>query len=787
MNNGKEGYSLNSNGVNQEPRFEDYLQIILRGKWWILSIFFLTMVTTVLYTYTRQPIYEATTSVLVDTKGQRSSGGFLFDISGFGDQKNIKNELEILKSRSIAEVVAKALLEKKFTDSTKLQKLPIIAPPENAAFEREFATVTEVISRLETTITFEPVRDSDVIKITAKGASAECAAIIANTYAAAYYDRNMFQSRARSRTVRVFLQEQLKSRQGNLDNAEQNLQKYMETEGIVSLDDEAKKVIDQLAQLEANRDAIDIEVQATENTLSSYQEELKKVEPNVARAMGEANDPYIRQMQNELAKVEVERDVFIAKNPSLTGQQIYTQTLNELNEKINGIREKLTKRTNEYLKSLIPGQTVTGANDPAAYLSLLKAKITEINIDRQSKLAKKRALIEVIKQYESQFERIPQRSIEYARLQRSRLSNEKLYLLVEEKYNEATINEQSEFGYIDIIDPAVVPGGPVSPRKQINLMVGALLGLVLGVGFVYIKEFMDVRVRTPEDLKKRGISPLSAIALMDEELKRLGGKTKINYEDQELDAHLLTFSNPLSSIAESFRRLRTNIQYARLDEPVRVILVTSANPSEGKSTTISNLAIAFAQTGKKVLLLDTDLRKPNLHNEFGLKREPGISDHLFGSAKEQDVIQPSIVENLDLICCGSIPPNPAEVLGSQKFRDFIEQMKKKYDFIFFDSPPVLAVSDPSILATIADGVIPVVSAGITRMDAVDRMMELLLGVGGKVLGVVLNNFDLRTAYGGYYGYYRYRYYSYGYGSKYGVYGDNGEGEKEIKRRKRETG
>ena len=786
MNNGKQELNgFQPNGHAQEPGFEDYLQIILRGKWVILAAFLLVLAATAAYTFTTKPVYEATTSVLIDTKGQQSSG--FMDFTGFGAVKNIKNELEILKSRSLAEVVAQSLHDRSFTDSDSTEPILIVRGGEDNGPGPDFVTIGQTVGRLGGDVSFEPVRDSDVIKVTAKSPQAREAALIANTYAQVYYDRNMFTSRTRSRAVKEFLQGQLNTRSGTLDKAEEQLQKYMETKGIVSLDEEAKKVIEQLSALEATRDATDIQIQSLNKTLSSYQEELRKVEPNVARVMGEANDPYIRQMQDQLAKLEVQRDVTIAQNPNVVGQEIFSQRLKEIDGQIEALRRTLKLRTDEYLKSILPGQSATsGSNDPAAYLSQVKLKIIETQIEQQSLIAKQRALGEVIAQYESQFNQIPQKSIEYARLQRSRLSNEKLYLLVEEKYNEAAIKEQSEFGYIDIIDPAVVPLGPVSPKNRLNLLLGALLGLGLGIALVFAREYLDVRIRTPEDLKKRGLPPLTAVALMNDELKRMGGKTKVSLEGKDIDVHLITFSNPLSSIAESFRRLRTNVQYAQIDTPVQVLLVTSANPSEGKSTTVSNLAIAFAQTGKRTLLIDTDLRKPSVHTEFGLKREPGICDLLFGNAREQEVIQHSMVEHLDILCCGTIPQNPAEILGSQKMREFLEGMKKKYDFILLDSPPVLAVTDPSILATFVDGTLVVVSSGNTRLDALDRALELIHGVGGKILGVVLNNFDLSQAYGGYYGYYRYRYQSYGYGSKYGVYGENGNGDARKKSGKKEV-
>ena len=774
MNNSMNDLEKNRRNVNlQEPSFDTYIQIILRGKWVILAVFGLVFAATALYTFTERPVYESTATVLVDTKGQQSSLA-MFDMLGAGGLKNIKNELEILKSGSLAESVAQLLLERKFLDALATEGIEIIKGPEDSAKSRPYATVREIAERLKLVV-FEPVRESDVIKITARSRDAREAALLANTYAEAYYNRNLLASRTRSRAVSEFLDHELKNRRQTLASAEDTLQQYMQAKGIVSLDDESKKVIEQLSLLEATRDADGINIESLSKSLSSYEEELKKVEPNVSKVMGDANDPYIRLLQEQLAKLEVQRDVTVAQNPAIAGQAIYNDKLKEIDGQISALRAKLQNRTGDYLKTLIPGQTASSsASDPSLYLSQLMLKIVDLRIQRQALVAKKKALDEVVKQYESQFNLIPAKSIKYARLQRNRLSNEKLYLLVEEKFNESAIKEKSEFGYIDIIDPAVVPSERVSPRVRLNLLLGAILGLGLGIGFVFLREFIDVRVRTLEDLKKRGYSALTAVGLMDSEI------AKLDQSDPPVEAHLLSLLNPLSSAAESYRRLRTSIQYAQLDVPASTIVVTSSNPGEGKTTTICNLAIIYAHDGKRTVLLDTDFRKPNLHNEFKVERMPGLTDFLLGNALLSDVIRKTPIDNLDLICCGTVPPNPSETLGSRKMKDFLIELKKQYDIVLMDSPPVLAVTDPAVLATLSDGVVLVVSSGTTRVVELEQSCEAIGAVRASVLGVVLNNFDLRMAYGGDYKYYRYKYYSYGYGYSYG---DDGAGN-ERKRKKK---
>lgn len=753
--------------IRDDLTFDEFIQMALRDKWIILLCFVGILGLAAAFTLLSQPVYESTATVLIDTKGQRAALS-LFDMTGLEAVKNVKNELEILNSRSLRETVAHSLMMARHVDATTKVPLLIIQPDEENNNDPE-KLLGEVILRLEKSITFESSRGSDAIRITARSSSPEESAFLANAFAKAYQDRNLVASRTRSRAVRVFLGGQLESRKATLDRSEEKLQDYMEGKGIVLLEEESKKIIEQLSQLEAQRDAADIEIQSLRKSLESYQAELANLEPRVARAIGEADDSYIRLLQEQLAKLEVQRDVTIAKNPTVLDREVNDQTLREINDQVGALRARLRERTTAYIAALAPGKTSPGgANDPVGFVSVLKHEIVASQIRLQELETRKKALSGVIAHYEGQFEGIPQKHIQFARLQRFRLSSEKLYLLVEEKYHEAAITEQSEFGYLDIIDPGFVPSDPVSPRVRLNLAIGAMLGLGLGFAFVVSRKYFDVRIHLPEDLKKMGLPPLTAIAIMGDEIKKLGGKTKAELNGMLVDAHLISCVNPLSGIAESYRRLRTNIQYAQHEAPLRTILVTSANPSEGKSTTVSNLAITFAQTGKKTLLVDTDLRKPNLHNEFGVEKRPGLTDVLYDNVSLEIALKATPQANLDLIVCGSIPPNPSETLGSPRMRQLLADLKERYEIILFDSPPVLAVTDPVVLATLADGVVVVTSAGSTRVDALKRTVELLGNVGARLLGTVLNNFDLRKAYGGFS---KYKNYSYGYGYSYGSQGN----------------
>ena len=733
---------------------QDYIAIILRGKKIVILTWIAVFAMVAFYTFLATRVYQSSATILIDTKANK--GTLITDLMGLESAKNIMNEMEILESRSMSETVAKKMLEKQFLDDSLHTPIPAIQFEDQSLDIN--ARLEAIVGRLQGSVKFETKMDADVIKITTKSSHPEEAALVTNLYVESYYERNLSKSRYKFSTARSFLNEQLDMRKKQLTSAEQALQNYMEGSGIVYLDEAAKQLIEQISSAEASRDALVVDIQAAEQNLNAYQKELAQKEPEVARLIQSADDSYIRLIQEQLAKLEVSRDLTLSQKQQTADKSQVDAKLQETENQIRSLRSNLDKRTADFLRSGFPSDGV-GKDEmsPASFLSQMKQKYFEAKLLLGGLKAKRAALDSVIRKYDKNFESIPQKSIQFAQLQRARLSEEKTYLMIEEKFNEASIAEKSQVGYLDIVDRAVASSKPISPRVMLNLLVGLLLGLGLGVGVVLFREYIDSRIQKPEDLKKIGLPPLGVIMLMNEEITKLGGKTKIDVGGKMIDVHLITHTNPFSSIAEAYRQLRTNVQYSRIDSPLRTLLVTRANPCEGKSTTVSNLAIAFAQAGKKVLIVDTDFRKPNLHTEFDLNRSPGITDVLFNTSELKNAIQKTVIKNLELLCCGTIPSNPSELLGSAAMKVFTDKLKEQYDMVLFDSPPVLAVTDSSILSTLVDGVIVVASAGQTRTDSFFRTMESLEGVSAHILGVVLNNFDIRSAYGSYYGYRHYRY------------------------------
>jgi capsular exopolysaccharide synthesis family protein len=353
---------------------------------------------------------------------------------------------------------------------------------------------------------------------------------------------------------------------------------------------------------------------------------------------------------------------------------------------------------------------------------------------------------------------------ELARLQTILTQHQSNYASLLSSYEDIRLAEIQSIDNIIVDEPAELPDDPIKPRKLQNTLLAAVVGCMLAVGVAFLIEYRDDTIKSSEDVSQAlGLSTLGVITRFH------------STDDQD---RLITAAHPRSPISEAYRALRTNIQFSTVDKPLRTLLVTSVNPVEGKTTTVANLGTVMAQAGLSVIVVDSDLRRPALHQSFEVSRNLGLTNALLDKNPNPDgYLQTTEVENLRVLACGPLPPNPSELLNSQRMKELIEQLEKEADVLLFDSPPILAVTDASILANQVDGVLLVVDSGTTRRAVAQRGGEQLDKVGANVLGVALNKLSRKGA-GGYYYYYYY------YSSE-----DDGERREKQgrKRSRRETG
>ncbi|MGQ9853501.1 MAG: GumC family protein [Candidatus Oleimicrobiaceae bacterium] len=758
--------------TQHQPSLSDYVRVLYRARWIVLICFVAVLGSTAFFTFTAEPIYEATAKLMLQEEGGITKA--VFDVTGYMKKETmINNQVEILKSRSVAERVVQSLQSspyaaelrilgnvpesnKKHKGRTRLLAAKGAMTPEEEAqlrFERALEAVREGIK-------VTPVRNSDMINLSFRAPTPFEAAFVTNTIAEEYKQFNQAQSQAEVRQVKQFLEEQLGLIQDQLTRSEEALRAYKEREKVVAMDKETEELVRKAAEFETM-------LKEAQTSLAENQERLKFIDAQLAKSRQNFDidavsaSPYLQELNRQLAEKEASLAVFTAQLIQVGAREEKRADVQMRQKQIEALKEKLK----EELTRLAASEML----DPMSVSTNLFQRKIEVEIELESLRPRVEALKGIVDRFNRQMEALPEKALELARLQRAAQVDEKLYVMLQEKYQEARITEVGQLGNVTIIDRAVAPRTPVKPKKRVNLMLGAVMGLMLGVGLAFVMEYMDKSVRTIEDVEALGFSLLGTIPVIraaqrDGRVEELP-QGRMDDETRQIEARLVTHLRPKSPISESYRTLRTNIQFARGQTPVRTLLVTSAGPKEGKSTTVANLAITMAQLNTRTLLVDADLRRPILHKLFGLSRGAGLTNLLVGKANLDEVLLPTPVENLSVLPSGVLPPNPSELLGSQRMQEVIDQLKERFDIVLLDSPPVIAVTDASVLARLVDGVLLVVNSGHTNREALMRARELLEHVEAPVLGVLLNNITATNMYGSYYYYYYYHYYYYGDGEK----------------------
>lgn len=716
---------------------KDYLNLIRNNIVPISLIVLTSLIVSIIYAIGAKDIYTSVASLKISKpQGSILESPILPEFSDYGSDRFIANEIEILKSYTTRQKVAEALMDS-FAVFNSPEKFYLLLRHEFDSKEDQhlLQSTDDIISLLANVVTIEQKRGLDIVDITVESPSAFEAALIANSYSSIYKSLNLEINRNQLTLVKEFLQQQKNEKQLELNQAEELLQSFQEKGGIIALDEQASVLINQISQFEAQKNAAEIDIQSTDKVLKNLKEALVKQDPKMAEYLESlSTESLFKAMQDQLAKYQLNRDM------ALTDKNINSENspvIKEYDRKIKELQEKI----NEKLKVIKAGIFASSPDE----VKQISQKILEAEVKTQSLKASMNVLDTILKNYDTKFNQLPKTSIEFARLQRNRESLEKLYVLVEERYQEALINEQSQPGNVLMIDSARKNEHPSKPNRLLIVLVGLVLGVGIAFAYIFVRNYFDNTVKTPDDMQNRNINVLSWIPQI--EGVGLNGSKELEF---------IVAKKPDSIPSEAFRAMRTRIQFSKIEkDSLKTILITSSAPREGKTTIAVNLAGSYAQSNKKTLLLDCDLRKPRVHSIFAAQRYPGLIDYLFEQVKLEEIIRPTGMSNLSFISAGTIPPNPAEMLDSQQMKDFLKLMKNQFDIIIVDSPPIIAVTDSEILSTITDGSILVVSADATELDLLEKSVQLIKNSGSSFLGTVLNNFSYKSGYGSYYKYYYY--------------------------------
>lgn len=699
------------------------LRVILRRKWLILMVFVAVLSAVTLYT-TRQPkVYAAQISIIIDPKEPRFLDSQIQDINAdmysnyWANKEYIETQFKVIQSRAVAQrVVEKLGLG---SDPSFLR----VGKGGDDGARAEQMSKLDAVSIVQGKVRVEAVKDSRVATIRIEDGDPARAALLANEVAQAYIDETLAQRMRMTENAQKWLDERRDSLSEQYRGSEIALYDFRKQSDMLStsIDDRATMVSSRLG--------------ATNTALTEVQLRIAGLK---ARASAIRS---VQASQGSDDRLWAEALPAARENASLTdNKKRFLQLTNECTDlgaryleghpKLAECRERLVVAEKEFAREL------------SNLVMSTEAELKEA-------VEKERNLQGLFNEAKAEAFQVERKKLELDRLKQESENNKRQFDAVFKRLKDIELSGLLRTSNVRVLDPARPSLAPIRPNVPQSLLVGIIAGLVAGLGLALVLEFLDSSVTSQLEIEERlGMSFLGFVPT----IPAVKGSVK--------DLHV--FREPKSLIAECMRAIRTNLLFMSPDKPFKRTLVTSSGPQEGKSTTVVNLGIAMAQSGSKVLIVDTDMRRPRLHKAFGVPNELGVSSLVVGEGRIEDAVKSTEVAGLYVLPCGPVPPNPAELLHTKAFGDLLNVLGERYDRIILDSPPVGAVADAVVLATQVDGVVMVLKAGRTNREQAARTVRALRDVKAKLFGAVLNDVDLeKSKYGDYYYGYTYRYYGYG--------------------------
>jgi capsular exopolysaccharide synthesis family protein len=759
-----------------EQSMEYESEIDIKEIWRILqsyrksiALIFVVIVSLTIYiTLTSRPIYQATTVVMIKESGTDPSA-FVLDFGMNNSKQRLQNEIEVLKSYNLHSQVVQSLIEDKSAQQMSLfgtryvrkryrvldnfmlwiggETDSLIAPE-----DLNYSHRINIVENLRGNTSISSIREADVLKIAVRSPDSIESVFLANRISNNYRNMDLAGGQGELHFVLSFLDSQIIKYEKRLAIVEDQLQQFQSDFQIYSLDGSAELLLNDLTSYESIYYTNIAELEVAHERVAYLKGQLSESEKALMEEITNTNNPMIVALRGKIAELEAQK-VQQMVDEGWSEQSLQAR---DFERRISEMKSKLTNITESLILS------GWSESDPFAASQEIFNKIVEQEVEVHSARSRAAEYKKLVDQMSGRLTSLPVQTLQYARLERDLKLNESLYLTMKQKYEESRITEAGQMGKVRILDPALI-AVKVKPNRKMNLMVGVFLGLVLGLGYAFIREFLDNTVKAVEHLERKGFTILGIIPEMEgasakKTAEAVAGPSK---GGTDFRRRLITYEDPKSPVSESYRSLRTNVVHASVDKKIKSLLISSSQPGEGKSTTTANLAIAFAQLRKKTLLIDADLRKPVQHNVFGHPRGPGLSEYLFGEVKDiESIIHKTKVENLFIITAGGMPPNPSELLGSDRMSLLIDQLEQEWEMILLDSPPIVAVTDASMISGEIDAIAMVVRAGSTERSAVDHALDTMRNVNAPLIGAIMNGASQESL-GGKYAYY-YSYYNYYY-------------------------
>ena len=712
---------------------KDYIKIVHKRKFTIIIFFIIVSLITVIVTFRMVPIYEASTKVLIEKKETNPLNNPFIRV----DREFQQTQYEIIKSTNVAKTVVKMLSLDKDLNNKEEPPPPSLIDKLKTLLSGLFSTsmtstdsannqtddpsievdsdedstnnaIEGIASFLSRNLVIKPIRGTKIIVLSYSSDNPVFATDVVNTFVEAYMEEALEINMSYSAKKMKWMTKKADEELSKVEASEKALQQYMREQDVVALEN-------QMSVMPQKLQGINTQLSQIETRRYELGEILNKV-----RQLGSNYDAI------ELLPGIVDKEVL---------QEIRTQ-VQISNQQINDLSKKYGKKHPFMIKA---------TNDRETLSRKKRQEIKRIIFAHQNSydldLANERNLRSSINRTRAEIQQLNEKFIQYSIIKRDLETNHIFYQSLIDEIKKQNLSNESEAINVWVMEPALVPAYPVKPNKKKYIMLGLMLGLMGGIVLAFLIEFLDNTVKSIDELEYKF------------DIKVLGAIPQYENNSDETPVEMIVKREPLSQIAESYKAIRTSLLLASANQPPKKILISSMSPQEGKSTSTSNMAIALAESGYNVMIIDCDLRRPRIHKIYKLENQNGLSSYLAGISDLDEIVQTDTqFPNMAFIPSGPIPPNPSELLSSKSFRNLISELEEPFNFILLDGPPVLSITDSVLLTDIADGLLVVCKAGSTTYDSIKRGLKVLNDVKAAIIGVLINSVEKKHSESYYYGY-----------------------------------
>ncbi|MBI3475462.1 MAG: polysaccharide biosynthesis tyrosine autokinase [Acidobacteria bacterium] len=715
---------------SQDSALREYMRVLIKRKWIVIACAAGIFAAVAIASLRQTPVYEAVGRIAVN-KADSNLVAFKdsVPVMDYYDPTDLDTEVRILQSDLIAlQVIRQLNLDKRpeFGAQPTPKQPNLVADP----LQDDSKRTTALLGGFKGNLKVSLIPNTRIIEIHYRSTDPALASSAVNVLAATYVEQNFKTKYDSTMQASEWLKKKLVDLQMNVETSQEKLVRYQKEHEIFGIDEKQNIITQKLDELnkeltaaESDRMQKEAIYRMTQNgdpdTIATAISSVP-----VATLGGTGTSPLLEKLHQQQADLKIQ----IAELSTQFGPA-YPKVA-QLNNQSKEIERQVQAETHK--------------------------AVDHLRGDYQTAVQRQSMLREALDKQKQEANRLNENAIEYTLLKRDVDSNRQLYEGLLEKLKEAGVTASLKSTNFRILDPARPPGAPVEPNIPRNLAFALVLGITSGIGLAFLLEGMDNTVRTTEQAQMISALPsLGMIPLGSKSSNANAGAKRLSLTSSREVFELVTQVRPQSQMAESYRALRTSLLLSSLGAPPKVVMITSARPQEGKTTTSINTAIVLAQKGVRVLLVDADLRRPSVHKTLGMGPRSGLSNVLTGNATlEQAITVSPILPNLFILAAGSPPPNPAELLASANMRDVLKELREQFDHVVIDTPPTLSVTDAVVLSPRVDAIILVIRSGQTTKQALRRARDILMQVNAHVTGVLLNAVDLTSP--DYYYYYEYQ-------------------------------